>query len=169
MSVDEIAERALSNKMTLYRHFESKDRLVAEYLRLLAEDAEAEWETIAAAHPQDPEAQLKAWVAAVDGHLAQSGERGCPLANAAVELPEKDHPARAVIERHKTGQREHLERLCRDAGFASPGELADEIFLLLEGARVNVQSVGRCGPGGRFAAMACALIASHPRAARRRN
>ncbi len=30
------------------------------------------------------------------------------MANAAVELPEKDHPARRVIEAFKTAQREHL-------------------------------------------------------------
>ena len=163
VSVDEVAERAQSNKMTLYRHFESKDRLVAEYLRVLAREAEAQWTELARAHPGDPVAQLKAWIASVDAHLAHAGERGCPLANAAVELPDRDHPARAVIEENKTAQREHLVRLCADAGFMRPDQLADEIFLLLEGACVNVQSVGRCGPGSRFAAMASALMASHPK------
>ena len=38
-------------------------------------------------------------------HLANADERGCPLANAAVELPEKDHPARRVIEEAKVAQR----------------------------------------------------------------
>lgn len=37
--MDEIAASAATNKMTLYRHFESKDLLVAEYLRGLARDA----------------------------------------------------------------------------------------------------------------------------------
>jgi len=85
--------------------------------------------------------------------MAQSGDRGCALANAAIELPEKDHPARAVIEEHKTHQREHLASLCRAAGFEKPERLADEIFLLLEGARVNLQSVGREGPGTRVGEM----------------
>jgi hypothetical protein len=37
-------------------------------------------------------------------HVADSGERGCPLVNAAVEPPEKSQPARRVIEEYKTAQ-----------------------------------------------------------------
>ncbi len=69
-------------------------------------------------------------------------QRGCPLANAAVELPEKDHPARRVIEDFKTAQRVKLIELCRAGGLREPDMLADELSLLLEGARVSAQSVG---------------------------
>jgi AcrR family transcriptional regulator len=162
VSVDEIALSAHTNKMTLYRHFASRDLLVAAYLQRLADEADATWADIAAAHPGDPRAQLKAWLAQIGSHLAESGDRGCPLANAAIEIPELEHPARAVIERHKTHQGEQLLKLCREAGFADPARMADEIFLLLEGARVNVQSVGRCGPGGRFLEMSSRLIDSQP-------
>ena len=37
VSVDEIAAAAETNKMTLYRHFESRDLLIAEYLKTLGE------------------------------------------------------------------------------------------------------------------------------------
>ncbi|MGD0142292.1 MAG: TetR/AcrR family transcriptional regulator [Rhizomicrobium sp.] len=163
VSVDEIAAAAQTNKMTLYRHFGSKDQLVADYLRLLSAEAEAGWTDLARAHPGDPEAQLQSWIGQTGEMLAKAGDRGCAVANAAVELPEKDHPARSVIEEHKTHQRDHLAALCRDAGFAKPEQLADEIFLLLEGARINMQSVGRDGPGARIAQMLCATIKAHPR------
>lgn len=163
VSVDEIAEAADTNKMTLYRHFDSKDLLVAEYLRSLARDANTMWDDLERAHPGDAYAQLRAWVESLGRMMAESGNRGCALANAAIELPEKDHPARSVIEEHKTHQRENLARLCRGAGFADPERLADEIFLLLEGARVNMQSVGRDGPGTRVGEMLCSLLRSSPR------
>ena len=166
VSVDDIAAAAETNKMTLYRHFASKDLLVAEYLRTLAREADSMWEEIARAHPGDALAQLRAWVEGMSRMMAASGDRGCALANAAVELPEKNHPARAVIDAHKSDQREHIAALCRAAGFLEPERLADEIFLLLEGARVNVQSVGGDGPGTRVGEMLCSLLRSSPRKAR---
>jgi AcrR family transcriptional regulator len=166
VSVDEIAAAAQTNKMTLYRHFESKDLLVAEYLRTLVARANAVADAAACAHPGDACAQIRSWIACMGADLAKTDRRGCAMANAAVELPEKDHPARAVIEEYKTNQRERLVRLCGEAGFDKPELLADEIFLLLEGACVNIQSVGKCGPGGRLSEMVCRLLESHARAPR---
>jgi AcrR family transcriptional regulator len=163
VSVDEIAAAAQTNKMTLYRHFESKDLLVAEYLRQLAQEADSVWAGLARAHPGDALAQLRGWVEHIAGHMEDCGNRGCALANAAVEIPEKHHPARAVIEAHKTHQREQIAALCGNAGFREPGRLADEIFLLLEGARVNMQSVGPGGPAARVGEMLCSLLRSSPR------
>ncbi len=161
VGVDAIAEAAGTNKMTLYRHFASKDELVAEYLRQSARLADAGWDRLAAAHPGDVLAQLRGWLAEMADHLANADERGCPLANAAVELPEKDHPARRVIEEYKPAQRARLVRLCRAAGLAEPDLLADELHLLLEGARVTAQSGGRDGLGPRLMRMGEALIAAH--------
>ena len=45
---------------------------------------------------------------AMEAHVLDTDQRGCALANAAIELPEKDHPARCVIEQFKIAQRERL-------------------------------------------------------------
>jgi AcrR family transcriptional regulator len=162
VGVDAIAAAAGTNKMTLYRHFASKDELVAEYLRETAKLADTCWDRFAHAYPGDARAQLRAWLVEMADHVANADERGCPLANAAVELPEKDHPARRVIEEFKVAQRVRLVQLCRGAGLSEPDMLADELYLLLEGARVTAQSVGADGLGARLVRMGEAMIAAHP-------
>jgi AcrR family transcriptional regulator len=147
--------------MTLYRHFASKDELVAEYLRQAAKGADACWDRFVRDHPGDTLAQLCAWLEEMASHLGAPDERGCALANAAVELPEKDHPARRVIEECKMAQRVRLERLCRDAGLSEPDMLADELLILLEGVRVTAQSVGTEGLGAKLLRMGEAMIAGH--------
>jgi AcrR family transcriptional regulator len=163
VGVESIAEAARTNKMTLYRHFASKDELVAEYLRQSAKAADSCWARFAQAHPGDARAQLRAWVEEMAAHVASNDERGCPLVNAAVELPEKGHPARRVIEEHKIAQRARLIALCAAAGLSEPDLLADELYLLLEGARVTAQSVDPAGLGARLKRMSEAVIALHQR------
>ena len=159
VGVEAIAEAAGTNKMTLYRHFGSKDELIVECLREVAAEGEAQWRQLALRHAGDPMAHLLAWVReAADCVL--NDHRGCALANAAVELTEPDHPARRVIEEKKRGHRDRLVQLCGAAGIGQPELLADALSLLLEGARVSRQSVGAEGPSARFVRMSEAVIAA---------
>lgn len=155
--MEAIAEAAGTNKMTLYRHFGSKDELIVECLRAFADEAEASWQALEARHPGDPMAQLRGWVRQGADCVLADG-RGCALANAAVELTESDHPARRLIEHCKTAYRERLVRLCKAAGIGEAELLADALSLLLEGARVSRQSVGAEGPSARFVRMSEAVI-----------
>jgi AcrR family transcriptional regulator len=169
VGVEAIATAAGTNKMTLYRHFASKDELVAAYLSELAAMGEALWDTVRAEHPGDAEAQLRALLRRVSQFASECSGRGCALANAAVELAERGHPARRIIEQHKRKQRERLVGLCREAGFDQPARLADEMFLLVEGARSSLQSVGREGPGSRLYALAEGLLSAAPRRSAKRH
>lgn len=158
VGVDTIAEKAGTNKMTLYRHFRSKDELLIACLRDFQHDVELLWHSLEKQHPGDPLAQLHGWVRLAAAY-AFDDMRGCEMANAAIELAEDRHPARHVIEEFKTAQRNRLVALCRTAGIAKASQLADTLSLLIEGARVSVQSVGLEGPGARFISIAEAVIA----------
>jgi AcrR family transcriptional regulator len=164
IGVDTIAQAAGTNKMTLYRHFGSKDELIIEVLERVSQAADQKWGEIAASAPDDPAAQLRAWLRLAATKISEDG-RGCDMANTAVEFAEADHPTRRVVEAFKTEQRNRLARLCASAGASQPDLLADALFLLLEGARVSRQSVGAEGPSARFVRMGEAIIASFGAAA----
>ncbi len=157
IGVEAIAEAAGTNKMTLYRHFTSKDELIVECLQAVAAEGLATWDRIELDFPDDPLAQLHAWVHRAADWLLSDG-RGCDLANAAIELSEVAHPARRIIEQCKTHHRERLVGICRAAGIGQPELLADTLSVMIEGARVSRQSVGAEGPSAKFVRMSEAVI-----------
>lgn len=162
VGVDAIADRANTTKMSLYRNFPSKDELVAEWLR----DHDAKfwqtWDKMAQMHPQDARKQLQAAFALLAKHVSDPAARGCPMANAAVEITETHHPARKIIEAHKSKLRSRLAELCLSAGASEPTLLADELFLLMEGAQVSTV-LGVRGPARNVGRAAETLIHSHLR------
>jgi AcrR family transcriptional regulator len=143
VGVEAIAEAAGTSKMALYRHFDSKDELIIEY----------------AQNPGDPGGQLYGFMDKVAIFIAED-ERGCDLANAAIELTEQGHPGLRVIEEFKIRQRERLTNLCKAAGASQPDLLADTLFLLIEGARVSRRSVGTKGPSASLVRTSRGVIAS---------
>ena len=86
------------------------------------------------------------------------------MANAAVEITEKAHPARKVIEAHKAKLRARLVQICTQMGARDPRLLADELFLLMEGAQVTTQTLGVRGPARGIARAAKMLIDANLRA-----
>ena len=142
VGVEAIAEAADTNKMTLYRHFASKDELIAEWVRGIIAQKEAVWEEISAKNPGNPQAQLADWSRRFAAKLADIEGRGSALMNALAELPERDHPARRIIEAHKLREHKRVQKLCEEAGFQDPALAANLFYLLLEGAMSCVQCKG---------------------------
>ena len=163
VGVETIAAEADTTKMSLYRNFPSKDVLVAEWLREHDAAFWRDWEAMANRHPENPRMQLKAAFDLLAKHVADPKARGCPMANAAVELTEKDHPARKVIEAHKAKLRRELAAICARMKARNPGLLADHLFLLMEGAQVTTQTLGVRGPARNVARAAAVLIEAHLR------
>ena len=162
VGVEAIIEAADTNKMTLYRHFGSKEDLIVRCLQKAVDESLELWNSLEARYPGDPKGQLKAWVER-GVECIMSDKRGCEIANAAVELAD-GHPGRRVIEDGKMEHRKRFLDLCERAGLAQPELAAETLWLLLEGARISRQSEGAEGPSARFRRMAQQIIAAYDEA-----
>ncbi|PYO11320.1 MAG: TetR family transcriptional regulator [Gemmatimonadetes bacterium] len=142
VGVEAIAEAAQTNKMTLYRYFDSKDELIAEWVKGIVAQKEEEWKDLSAKHRGDPEGQLQDWSRRVSAKLRAMEERGSALGNALAELPDPNHPARRVIQDHKIREHKRIIRLCKAAGFRDPALSANLFTMMLEGVHSCVQCIG---------------------------
>ncbi|GAB2742716.1 TetR/AcrR family transcriptional regulator [Salinifilum aidingensis] len=136
VGVNAIAQHSGITKMTLYAHFGSKDGLIAEHLRA----RDRRWQDDLGRHlagVSAPGEMLAATFDAYESWVRAEEFRGCGFINAAAELPDPDHPGRAVIAAHKRSVREHLRRIAERADCHAPRDVAGEWFLLLEGAVVT--------------------------------
>jgi len=165
VGVDEIVNETGVTKPTLYRSYASKDDLVAACLRVEADENSTFLDDIAAQHPHDPLAQIRAVVQNLAREMAEPDYRGCALTNAAVEFPERNHPAREVAENCKEKLRGRLTTLARELRVENPTQLADGLTLLMEGASMSRHTSGAQGPSAALVASADALIRSMVREA----
>ena len=137
--IEAVASQAGVTKMTLYAHFGSKDELVAAYLRR-RDELWRGWLTEAVRERAGtPKEELLAVFDALGSWLEGEveGFRGCAFVNAASEIAEPDHPARAVALEEKRWMREYLEELSANAGASDPEALSEQLMLLFEGATVS--------------------------------
>ncbi|MEW2527086.1 helix-turn-helix domain-containing protein [Streptomyces sp. NPDC047071] len=160
VGVQAIAERAGTTKMAIYRHFDTKDALVAEWLRILAADYQAAFDRVEAEHPDRPVEQILGLARFIADGLPAISHRGCPFVNSLAELPDRSHPARQVIEQHKAHQLRRLVGMCARAGLSDPEQAAAEITFVLEGAQVSTQNGSVDQAGDRLMRIVEAIVDS---------
>jgi len=161
VGVEEIVTRAGVTKPSLYRSFLSKDALAADYLRHMGEEGLARFEGVIAANPRDPRGQLRVWLMELQAKANKSDYRGCGTTNAAVEYPDRRHPARKVASDIKSRFRARLAALAAATGARDPDRLGDALMLLFEGVYASGQLFGAGGPARVVVEVVDALIDSH--------
>jgi AcrR family transcriptional regulator len=121
-------------KTSLYRHFESKDDLVAAFLE--REDGEfwQQWEEVVGAVPGGPKAELMALLDWIGKRVSRDGYRGCPQINVAAEFSDPVHPARKIRRRHKAAMLARLRGIVDRTGAPRPDDTSVQLALLIDGA-----------------------------------
>lgn len=141
VGVDLIVERAGIAKTSLYRHFKTKDDLLAAFLEREDEQFWQQWDSVARLHREDPKAELDAHMTWIGERLGRDGYRGCPQLNMAAEFSDAQHPARLVALSHKKELRNRLKGIAERLRAPRPNELAAQLVLLVNGAFVSSQTI----------------------------
>jgi AcrR family transcriptional regulator len=157
IGVDTIAAESGIGKMTLYRHYPSKDDLIVAYLKDSNEVFWYNFEQITKDVPT-PREKLLAFFESLEHYVNTPACYGCPFLNVATEYPESDYPGHQVAIEHKQAVRARFHQLAKEAGATNPEVLADQLFLLMDGAYMASRMFGAKNPAAHLAAAAQTLI-----------
>lgn len=134
VSVDAIAERAGCTKVTVYQHFDSKERLLIEVLQWRLERRERELDTALQATGKGAVGVLALfeWMAVRTGGAEFPG---CAFLKAAQEVGDAIGSVRGLVLEAKQLLRKRILGLLAGTGAEDPERTADALALLLEGAQ----------------------------------
>jgi AcrR family transcriptional regulator len=167
VGVDTIVAESGVGKMTLYRHFPSKDDLIVAYLQDSNEKFWVWFDEATAEEVGGARDRLLACFRALETLVAKPTCYGCPFLNAAVDFPERGHPGHQVALAHKQAVRARFRELARQAGARAPQTLANHLLLLMDGAFMAVRMYGSVlgsradNPAVRVTEAARTLIDAH--------
>lgn len=167
VGVEAIAAEAGVTKKTLYDRFGSKDELIAAYLRARDERWRNWMEESVEGVDGSPKERLLSTFDALEGWIEREnpeGEnpRGCSFVNAAAENPDPGHPAHAMAVEQKKWLREYLTLLAAEAGAEEPGDLAERLVILYEGATVAHSLEAATDTARKAKEIAAILVAGLP-------
>lgn len=157
IGVDTLAAESGIGKMTLYRHYPSKDDLIVAYLKDSDDLFWRNFEEITKAAPTARE-KLLAFFESLQHYATTPACYGCPFLNVATEYPETDYPGHQVAIEHKQTVRAKFRQLAKEAGAKKPDTLADQLFLLMDGAYMASRMFGTKNPASHLASAAKTLI-----------
>lgn len=156
--IDRIIAEAEIAKMTMYRHFPSKDELIVEVLDQRARRFERQLDRLAQeiATPEQKIGKIfdwhERWFHSADFH-------GCLFAHALAEFGDPGHPVFKAVARQKNGLKRRMQSILEEV--MPPGQAenaAAALLMLIEGATLTAQMGQPAIDSARKAA--AAIIAS---------
>src|SRR5438309_3531543 len=147
VGIDDIVERSGVARMTLYRHFASKDALVLAFLERREELWTRDWlQREVERRALEPDQRLLAIFDVFDGWFQQADFEGCSFINVLLEMPDPAHVLNDASRQYLARIRAYVQRLAADAGVTHPESFARQWHILMKG------SIVAAGEGDRLAA-----------------
>lgn len=136
VGVDRVIAESEVARMTFFRHFPTKDDLVATFLRRRVRRAEQELAEVKATSRDDPRAVLSFFAGGVSDERARPGFRGCEFINTSAEFCDPTHPARGISAAHRAWVVAELADALTLLGHPAPQPTAETLLMLRTGAIV---------------------------------
>lgn len=161
VGVDTIIAESGVAKMTLYRHFKTKDDLIVAYLERSNESFWA-WFEHALGNGSSKQQLLNLFDDL--GRFVTIPEcLGCMFQLAAADFPSLDHPAHSIAKTHKELVMDRLRGLAEEANLHDPHSLVSGLLLLMDGAFAAARMFGPSNHAAGVGQAARALIEYHSR------
>jgi AcrR family transcriptional regulator len=155
VGIDAIIQRSGVARMTLYRHFASKDALVLAFLELRDERWTRDWlQHEVMVRTADPAARLLTIFDVFDGWFREADFEGCSFINVLLEITDRTNELHVASASYLTRIRSFVEDLATAAGAADPAGLAHKWHILMKG------SIVAAGEGDRDAACRAKEVAT---------
>jgi AcrR family transcriptional regulator len=147
VGIDRIIATSGVAKMSLYRHFRSKDTLVLAFLQEREKRWTLEWlHAEVTSRAEDGAGRMLAIFDVFDGWFRQPDFEGCSFINVLLEFGELEHPIRRATTEHLATIRGLVREFAEQAGMADPDAVARQWHILMKG------SIVAAGEGDREAA-----------------
>lgn len=140
VGVDAIVAAARVAKMTLYRHFCSKDELILAYLACHEQQWSYRWLLDEVnRRTTDPAGRLLAVFDVLAKWFARPDFTGCPFITTMLERADPAHPVRKASVAHLATIRAFLRELATAAQIADPAGFSHQWHLLMKGAIIAAE------------------------------
>jgi AcrR family transcriptional regulator len=137
VGIDAIIAGSGVARMTLYRHFSSKDDLVLAFLERREEQWTKDWLQAEVEHRATaPAERLLAVFDVFDGWFRRPDFEGCAFINVMLETADAEDSTYRASVAYLAGIRHFLEGLARQAGIANADNFARQWHILMKGSIV---------------------------------
>ena len=156
VGVDEIVAHSGVSKMSLYKHFGSKDALARAYVEHWGSRWLQDLRDWVHSRASDPRERILYVFDALGHNFEQEDFRGCAFINGAIEVADHSHPVHEACVRDQQRLRAFMLELATDAGAGDPEELSRQLSVLFNGAVIS--ALLQDGPAAADAARQAATV-----------
>jgi AcrR family transcriptional regulator len=147
VGIDSIIDRSGVARMTLYRHFASKDALVLAFLERREQRWTKDWlQAEVERRATEPGERLLAIFDVFDEWFQRPDFEGCSFVNVLLEISDPAHDLNRASADYLARIRAFVESLASEAGVPDPDDFARQWHILMKGSIVSA------GEGDRWAA-----------------